>query len=64
MTDSQNGDPRTTRSSVCSEAMSHTISMHGTLTGRERDIALTAARAAYRWTLREVVEELEKKLEA
>jgi hypothetical protein len=47
---------------VRAEAMCHVIALFGDLTERERNIAEAAARSAYRWTLREIVEDCEIKL--
>lgn len=50
--------------SVFQEAIGHAITMHNGLTPREREIAETAARAAYHWTIREMIEGLKEKIDA
>jgi hypothetical protein len=47
---------QSTNLSAFDEAMGATVLKHGKLTDREREIAETVARAAYRWALREQVE--------
>ena len=55
------GDPKAT-ASASSRAMEMVVAVHGTLTQRERDIAQTAARAAYRCAMREMAEILQEKV--
>lgn len=51
------------RNGVCAEAMCHVIALHGPLTARETAIAEASARSAFRWTLREVIEDLDQKVQ-
>jgi len=53
---------QSTNLSAFDEAMGATVLKHGKLTDREREIAETVARAAYRWALREQVEILEARI--
>lgn len=52
----------TTKTSASDGAMQMVLSVHGQLTQREREIAQTAARAAYRCAMREMVELLQEKV--
>lgn len=63
MPDNPTTKEREPRNSIRSEAMCHVIGLYGPLTERETQIAEAAARSAFRWTLREVTEDLAWKME-